>query len=253
MSDAGLKRRMVDEEQRRSRRRRTERRVEPLQRRRVKLAVMRPGHHGIQKHNVDAADLAHGIERAAWLGVAEAGQGRAHHVPAVVVAGDGSEFDVERRQEFFQMIVFGRQRRIDEIAGDHDEIGARLQPVQLLDAAHQRRRGIDLPIGAPTRLLDMKVGNLRNQKRTCGHYISPGRSRMAAGSMASPTRSPALMAMEFGTSTMMNLAAAPPIDARCRSPTKLTLSTWPDRAAPSGATMQIDSGRIMANTLLLAL
>src|SRR5579883_2763569 len=78
------------------------------------------------------------------------------------------------------------------------------------------------------------------------HAVSPASTRISPGSTDRPTRSPALIGVEFGTSTIMGFPATPPIAARWRSPTKLTLSTSPVRAAPSGAMMRIDSGRIIA-------
>src|SRR6516164_6071841 len=150
------------------------------------------------------------------------------------------------------MVVGFLRRRIDQIAGNNDEIRTRQKSVEFLDAARQRRRSIDPPIRALPNRLDMQIGNLRDQRPRRRHLHrhpgSGGSKRTALGSIANPTRSPGSSGIEFGTSTMMGLAATPPIAARCRSPTKLTVSICPQSAALSAATILIDSGRIITRT-----
>src|SRR5215469_9646545 len=150
------------------------------------------------------------------------------------------------------MIVRFLGRRIDQIAGNDDEIRTRQKSVEFFDAARQRRRSVNLLIRAQPNWLDMQIRNLRDQRPRRRHLYrhtgSGGNKRTAAGSIASPTRSPGLSTTEFGTSTIMGLAATPPIAARCRSPTKLTVSTCPQSSAPSAPTILIDSGRIITTT-----
>ena len=140
--------------------------------------MRRAGHARIQEHDIGLADLAHGIERAARLRIAEAGQRRAHQLAAVVIAGNGGEGNFERRQELFQVLVFGSERRIDEVAGDHDQIRPRRETVQRRDAAGQRCCGVDAPIGKLARPFDVQIGNLRDQERTRAHGASPGSRRI---------------------------------------------------------------------------
>src|SRR6516164_7629565 len=142
-------------------------------------------------------------------------------------------------------------RCIDQIAGNNDEIRTRQKSIEFFDAARQRRRSIDLPIRAQPNWLDMQIRNLRDQRsrrRLHRHTGSGGNKRTAVGSIANPTRSPGLSSTEFGTSTIMGLAATPPIAARWRSPTKLTVSTCPQSSARSAPTILIDSGRIITTT-----
>src|ERR1700676_5116251 len=166
-----------------------------------------------------------GIERTVRLRIMLIRQGSAHQRAIVVIAGNCGKGNFERRKQPDEMIVFLLQRRIYQIAGNHDEVGTRRKPVEFLDAARQRGGGIDMPISEQARRLDVQVGNLCDQQRPRAHDAAPGSKRIAPGSTAKPTRSPAAMAIEFGTSTMIALPAAPLIDARWRSPTKLMLST----------------------------
>ena len=55
--DAGHERRMVQEQQRRPVRRGCKRRVEPLQGRRIELAMRLAGDAGIQQHQIEPADF----------------------------------------------------------------------------------------------------------------------------------------------------------------------------------------------------
>src|SRR5215472_7259111 len=150
------------------------------------------------------------------------------------------------------MLVSRLRRCVDEVAGNHHEIGPRREAVELLDAARQSRRGVDPPIRAHADRFDVEIRDLRDEnplRRTLrGHGVSPGSRRTAPGSTANPTRSPVLSGSEFGASTMIAFAAMPLIAARWRSPTKLTASTCPHSAAPSAGTILIDSGRIITTT-----
>ena len=69
---------------------------------------------------------------------------------------------------------------------------------------------------------------------------------MACGAIESPIRSPALAWTVFGASTVSGLSDAPLTMIRCRSPTKLTLSTIPQSGALPASTIPIVSGRIIA-------
>src|SRR4051794_31619460 len=142
------------------------------------------------------------------------------------------------------MFIFFCIRGVDEVAGDHHKLRPRVQAIQFDDAAVQRSRGVDFSVGKFAWLLDMQIGNLRDENGR-PHGLS-GNSRIAEGSIASPTRSPTFTTGMFGTSAMIGRSATPPIVNRWRSPTKLTPVTSPTRVAPSGATMRIDSGRIIA-------
>src|SRR3974390_2805537 len=93
----------------------------------------------------------------------------------------------------------------------------RRESVEFFDAARERRRGIHLLIRAQPNRLDMQIRNLRDQhprpRYLHRHTGSGGSKRTALGSIANPTRSPGLSGTEFGTSTMIGLAATPPIAA----------------------------------------
>src|SRR5262249_32278547 len=175
-------------------------------------------------------------------------EGRAHEAAVVVVARDRDEPNGERREQPHEMVVLVLERRIHQIAGDHHQVGRGGQPVELGDAARERDGGVDLAVGQRSGPGDVQIGDLRDDDRADAQVGPPGRRRTAAGSTASPTRSPGLTSIEFGASTRIGLGAAPLTVSRCRSPMKLTASTLPVRLAPSGAATAIDSGRIMATT-----
>src|SRR5262249_26916980 len=170
----------------------------------------------------------------------------------VMVARYRSEGYLERGEQLQQMLVSRLRRCVDEVAGNHHEIGPWREAVELLDATRQSRRGVDPPIGAHADRFDVEIRDLRDEdplRRTLrGHRLSPGSRRTASGSTASPTRSPVLSGSEFGTSTMIAFAAMPPIAARRRSPAKRPAATCPHSAAPSAAPILIDSGRIITTT-----
>ena len=64
--DAGLERRMVQEHQRRPVRRGCQRRLEPLQGRRIEFAMRFAGHAGVQQQQIEPADFDVLIERPGW-------------------------------------------------------------------------------------------------------------------------------------------------------------------------------------------
>ncbi len=207
VTNAGRKWRMMQEQQRRARRGDGKRGLEPGERRCVEFAMRRAGHAGIEKQHIEAADGMDGIERAVRLRIAETGKCPAHQRAVVVVTGDGDEGDLQRRKQRLQVFVFFLGWGVAKIAGDHHQIGPRRKAIEFRNAAGQRRRGIDAAIGKRPRLLDVQVGNLGDEDRAV-HWPS-GNRRIAAGSTANPTRSPALTASEFGTSTRIAVAAAP--------------------------------------------
>src|SRR6185437_1693606 len=163
-----------------------------------------------------------------------------------MVARNRSERDFQWREQGQQMIVFLFCGRIDEVTGYHYEVRAWRKAVESLDAACKRRRSIDFSVGPNARALDVQIGNLRDEDRPPLQGQSPGSRRIAFGSTDRPTRSPVLTSSKFGASTISALPAAPLTVSRCRSPVKLTLSTRPARPARWGATIAIDSGRIIA-------
>src|SRR5271170_5829832 len=114
------------------------------------------------------------------------------------------KWNLERRKQAGKMIVGALRRHVHEIAGDHQVIRAWLEAVDRVDASCERRGGVDVAIREFARRLDVQVGNLRDQDAPA-HEAPHGSNRISAGSTARPTRSPALIAIEFGTSTMIAL------------------------------------------------
>src|SRR5262249_21062310 len=152
---------------------------------------------------------------------------------------DRHEWQRQRHEQLCQVLVLVLDRRIHQIAGDHHQVGWRVQPVNLGDAARERSGGIDLAVGEGAGSLDVQIGNWRDDDRPDAHAGPPGSRRIAAGSTDRPIRSPALMTSEFGASTRIGFIVAPLTVSRWRSPMKLTPSTLPVRLAPSGAATAI--------------
>src|SRR6266545_1000939 len=105
------------------------------------------------------------------------------------------------------MRVFLLAPAIDEIARDDDELRPWPKSIDIGDAARQRRRGVDLPVGELARRLDVQIGNLRDQQRRA-HALSSGSTRMRAGSTRRPTQSPGAARTVLGASTSSGRVAA---------------------------------------------
>ena len=158
--DAGLERRMMQEHQRRSVRRGCKRCLEPLQRRRIELAMGFARHARIQQHQIEPGDFNALVERSGRKGIAGGRECGAHQLAGIVVAGNAGEGQFERRQQALEILVFLGRRRIRQIARDHHEVGPWPECVQRRNTALQRGRGIDPAVGERSRRLDVQVGNL---------------------------------------------------------------------------------------------
>ena len=160
--DAGLERRMVQEQQRRPIRRGRQRGVEPLQGRRIEFAMRLAGNARIQQQQIEPADLDLLIERPGRKRIASRGNAARINSRESWLPGMPTNGQLQRRQQPLEMVIFLRRRRIGQIARDHHEIGLRDEFVQRRDAALERPGGIDPAISQRARRLDMQIGNLRD-------------------------------------------------------------------------------------------
>src|SRR5688572_13639160 len=101
------------------------------------------------------------------------------------------------------MCVFLVSPVVDEIAGNHEQIGLRRQTVERLDATCERRRRIDDAVREFARPFNMRVGNLRNDQRLAHQTGSAGKTRNARKSMPRPMISPAFTSTVFGASIVI--------------------------------------------------
>src|ERR1700730_6120014 len=202
----------------------------------------------INQHEVKRPDRERKIERARRLGIGLSRKRSAHKRARVVVAGNDRDRNFERHEQTVEVLVLVFGGRIDQIAGNNHDLRPRTQAIELRNATRERRRGIDFAVGQRARSLDMQVGDLGHEEGGGRDRRSPGSSRTASGSIARPTRSPTLTSVEFATLSTSGRSAAPVTISRARSPTKLTASTRPQRAARSGGTIAIASGRTIAVT-----
>src|SRR3546814_11607401 len=86
-----------------------------------------------------------------------------------MIARDGDDALAQRRQDRFQVVVFLGPAEVDEVAGQQDQVGLRLERQQLGDAGAQHRRGSDLLVGQLAGQLDMgvEIGRAACRERVC--------------------------------------------------------------------------------------
>src|SRR5262249_42801334 len=214
----------------------------------VQQTVRLAGNAGVEEQESEPLERDAEIQGVVGVGVRLLRKGRAQRHAGVVISRDRRERQRERGEQAFEMRVFLWQPAVDQVAGRHDHGRRRLQRIELRDAACQRRRGVDFPVGEFARTLDMQVGDLSDgDGRRCHRRGSS--SRTAAGSIGSPTRSPTRTFVLLAASMASGRSAASVTVSRTRSPTKLTVSTFPRNLASPGATILIVSGRIMTTTV----
>ena len=93
------------------------------------------------------------------------GEAARQHLAVVVIARHQHAGQLELRQQAAQAGVFGLEPLVYKVAGDQHQVGARIEPVQVLDRIGEHAVGIDGVLVALSDGPDMQVGDLRPKHR----------------------------------------------------------------------------------------
>jgi len=179
--DSGFEWRMMHEDQCWLSRRGSELPFQPINLPTIERASGLSGHGRIerdQSYRMSCDAIACGLTDAPQVGVF--GKRAPQCIPVIVISGNEINGHAERGQQLSQPPVFLVTARIDQISACKHRIGYGPPPHQMLDAAREPLRSIELPVCQFPRPADVQIRYLRDDHRPCQAAGRVGAARVSA-------------------------------------------------------------------------